>query len=76
MKENLVYTGDFILIFVRIIVLICFALEITLHNSGERSKAIMALLFLSHMTQFKPLKIFENNLFVLQCHKTKLIHFE
>ena len=30
--------------FVRIIVLMCFAREITLHNSDERFRAIMALL--------------------------------
>ena len=39
-KPGYINTGGFIWIFVRIIVLMCFALEITLHNSGERSRSI------------------------------------
>ena len=46
MKANPVNTLEVaFIVFVRIIVLMCFALEITLHNYGEQSRAIMALLF-------------------------------
>ena len=51
MKVNLVNTREVAFwIFVRITVLMCFALEITLHNLGERSMAIMALLFLINVS--------------------------
>ena len=41
MKENILNTLDVAFwIFVRIIVLMCFALEITLHNSGDQTRAI------------------------------------
>ena len=53
MKENDVnILEDAFWIFVRIIVLMCFTLAITLHNSGEVSRAIMAFLFNDHSIQW------------------------